>query len=502
MKNFKIKIWNYRSIPIDSPVEIEIKGGILFILGINNCGKSNLLRFLYDFRNGFLIQRGVYSKKNNIGIDSFYDHVINRRFSDKGIQFKLYVDEITVSYDVTPNGNNPHTNSVFVTYSISSEEVKFEKDWDLIIDCVNQLQNAMYVGAGRVVLHQTSASYYDVEIGNRFYQLWGQWSAGGDLERMEKIDLLKAELKELFQFSQFEIILEESKSKLFIKTDDGLFDLNSLGSGITHFIFVLANALIKSPSFVLIDEPETGLHPRLQQLFIQALAAKAKIGLIATSHSVGLARSSGDNVLSLTRDKVGRAYLAPFGKHFVPSIGQSITELGYSQYAELGGNSILLVEGRTDIKAFREILRLFRVEHKFIIMSFGGRQFITKDKSKIFDELLELNRFNTQVSVIFDSEYNSSSEVLKDELKAFEECCLQLGFKVFPTEFHSTENYISQMAINSVLGKHKALKLNPFEKFENQWGKEQNWLMFREMNKSDFDSTKLGDFIEDMLTPS
>ena len=48
-----ISIQNYRNIDSNLPIFYEIKNGVIFVLGLNNVGKSNLLKFFYDFRNIF-----------------------------------------------------------------------------------------------------------------------------------------------------------------------------------------------------------------------------------------------------------------------------------------------------------------------------------------------------------------------------------------------------------------------------------------------------------------
>lgn len=318
---------------------------------------------------------------------------------------------------------------------------------------------------------------------------------------MQAISNLNKELRDLFGFNEFNIAVNHDKNSLQVTTDDGIFSLDELGGGIAQFILVLANALIKSPSYVLIDEPEIGLHPKMQEVFVRTLASKAKNGLIASSHSVGLARSVADSIISLTRTPTGQTNLLPFGQHFEPTIYQSINELGYSQFVEIGGNNILLVEGRTDVKAFREILRKYRIDSKFIILSFGGGQFMSKDETKIADELNELLRLNAKsISVIFDSERQLPNAPLKDEFVIFENCCKRLGFNVFPTDYHSTENYISQEAIAKVLGPSYSA-LSPNEVFDKRWAKEKNWLMFREMKVQDFEKNELGKFINTVLIP-
>jgi energy-coupling factor transporter ATP-binding protein EcfA2 len=264
---------------------------------------------------------------------------------------------------------------------------------------------------------------------------------------------LTEELRELFGFRRFAIQLSASRNTLLISTDDGQFKLNELGGGIAQIILILGNATIRRPAFILIDEPEIGLHPKLQEVLVRMLASKAQRGLIASSHSVGLARSVAERIWSVTKDADRRIRIVPFGSHYQPTLTQSLTELGYSQFVEIGGNNILLVEGRTDVKAFREILRSFGIETSFIILSFSGGDFIVKDEAKIVEELSELTRINAKsISVIIDSERSGEEEPLDFRREIFCACCKRLGFSTFVTDRRATENYVTQSALDRVFG--------------------------------------------------
>ncbi len=498
MNSLTITISNYRNIPIQSPVELELKDGVTFILGLNNVGKTNLLKFFFELR-GFLSfdeEKGIRTNGNHGS--KYFDHFANRNNLNHPIKFKLSREDVFIEYSIKSKDKAHSANlevSYITSYGENLDRIKIEKIKNILSD----FSNIMYIGSSRTVISQTNSRYFDIQIGTAFFESWSQWATGNDFTQIKLIKELIIELKELFEFQSFNIEVSSDKKNLLITTDDGLFTLDELGTGISHFIVVLANALIKKPSFILIDEPETGLHPKLQQRFIRALASKSKYGLAATSHSIGLARSSADFILSLIKEENGYVKLKPFGhSNYSSSISGIINELNYSQYAELGGSKILLVEGRTDIKSFREILRKYSIEHEFIIISFGGRQFMTTVKSKIIDELSELNRFNTEVFVIFDSEKTSENAQLKPEFEIFHQVCEELGFNVFATDYHSTENYISQSAINNILNSG-IQKLDKFEKFENQWKKEQNWLMFRDMELVDFEETELNNFIKNKM---
>jgi ABC-type siderophore export system fused ATPase/permease subunit len=45
-----ITFQNYRGFSIENPVTLEIDDGITFLLGVNNVGKSSLIRAFYELR--------------------------------------------------------------------------------------------------------------------------------------------------------------------------------------------------------------------------------------------------------------------------------------------------------------------------------------------------------------------------------------------------------------------------------------------------------------------
>lgn len=498
----EITIRNYRNIPYNNPITLIIGNGITFILGINNIGKSNLLKLFYELREGGHLHGGGFSFKP---ANLYYSAVKNQQSPQKEIILELKAKSRTYVLELTPHSpgmtlDHPNCNANLTHKAIVESEFNINE-----LNYYRELfQNSMYVGSFRTTTFQTSADYFDVKIGQSFIQAWDEWSTGSNLEHKKKIAQLKEELRELFGFKKFDIYSNQNNTNLNIETDDGFFTLDELGGGISHFILVLGNALIRQPSFILIDEPESALHPKMQEVFVRTLAFKARYGLIASSHSIGLARSVGsDRIYSLSKDQSGRLSLTPYGDFYKPSIVQAIHELGYSQFVELGGNNILLVEGVTDIKCFKEILRKYGIDQDFIVLDLGGAAKIGKSR---FDELNELKRLNAKsYSVIIDSERTSADAELRSELSEFVEMCRHdLGFHVFVTEYHSTDNYLTQNVVAQELGGGYHA-LGPYENLnsrsESKWGKSLNWKMFRAMKKEDFAETKLHDFITEVLMP-
>jgi len=502
----KITVRNYRSFRKDNPVTLELREGITFILGVNNIGKSNLLKIFFELKNQFAnaskIQQG---KKVNAGGNggNVFSQLLNQKSDVKEIYVDIELDGVVNKFVITPNTRNSNNYEIELLSAEKNKKLVQSELGDLL----KVFKSSIYVGSFRTPNFEASAKYYDISIGSKFISEWDQWANGKDIAKRNKVTDLTDELKVIFNYDRLDISVTPDKKNLILKTEAGSFYLDEVGGSIGHFILVLGNALIKQPDYILIDEPENALHPQMQLTFITALASKAKKGIIATSHSIGLARSIADSIFMLHKDKTtSKLKLLPYGESYNPTVTSSLNELGYSQYAEIGGNNILLVEGRTDIKSFREVLRKYGIDQHFIIIDLGGANMINTESA---EELKEIKRLNAKsYNLIIDSEISEEGEPLKQEFKEFIDICEAEGFNTFVTEVHSTENYISQSAINKIIG-DRYPKLGPYEYMGSQqrkddvtkWSKSFNWKMFREMKIEDLEGTKLDTFIKETLIP-
>jgi ABC-type cobalamin/Fe3+-siderophores transport system ATPase subunit len=505
MPFLQVTLQNYRAFPRNAPITFDVDEGITFLLGVNNVGKSALLRAFFELRSmvaiGLLSDAAkVGQSRDGLGTNTPFDLLTHRATQKSPILIRLRRGEGGFDIQIEHQGGDTHTQAVDVSVKRIGSGAAAQETLSAITAL---FARSMYVGSFRSPATQVTDRLFDVQIGTGFVADWDSWANGTRSDQRQQVRLLVRELKGLFGFTEFDISVSQDTRQLLVATDDGEFSLSELGDGIAHYIITLGNALIRQPAFIFIDEPEIGLHPRMQEIFVRTLASKAKMGLIATSHSVGLARSVADRMIMVTRDDDGRRRLAPFGQHREETLVQSILELGFSQYAEIGANHLLLVEGRTDIKAFREILRKFGLDQHFLIWSLNGSDWIKADPTKVADELNELKRLNTRsVSVIFDSERASAGAKLAPDINRFAKLCAKLGFLTFPTDRHSTENYVTQAALDIVFPHGRHIALGPYDAFSaspTKWDKASNWLLFREMLPSDFDGTALGDFIANTM---
>ncbi len=505
--DFEITLKNYRCFSSENPITIKISKGITFVLGVNNCGKSTILKAFLELKPLFKLLAEDSTVKairgnsfgRDVAFDSRFDHIRHRNFTDLPTYISIECEASCITFGLhdPPAGNSP--NNLKISATVSNNSIG-EGEISKFCSIGKHLSNCLYIPTVRSLEVMYTAAQGGILLGSSLVEEWEKRALGEDILQKSKLKILEENLKKFFGYTNFSISAAPKRSTLQLYTDEGIFDIDELGNGISHFVIVMTNIAFKQPGFVLIDEPENGLHPKMQSAFVRALADNSSYGLLATSHSIGLAKSVAATAYSLTKYSNGKRHLGPFGQHTKRTLSQSLFEMGFSQISEIGGAHILLVEGRTDVKSYREILRKYEIDKDFIILQLGGSNMITEDVTQAVEELKEITRLNpNSVSVIFDSERPNKTERMAGRFLPFHDACLKLGFNVFPTEWHSTENYISQAAIDKIL-QNGTKALGRFER-PDRWKKNLNWLMFVEMNKDEFKGTELDTFIREKLIP-
>jgi predicted ATP-dependent endonuclease of OLD family len=534
-----ITIKNYRCFTDENPATISIRNGYTAFIGVNNAGKSTLLRFFYEFRDLFLRLSNHFSSKkiDEIGRNTFQFSFVSRNneildftefFSntnDRKLEIAISFKGIEAFQDIPPleklvlsisrQGNASHPivlmehrvgSQKFVLHSIDvPNQIYYFKTEDMsatsqinvaeVSKTFQQLSNTLYIGSFRNVINVgTNENYFDIQIGQAFVQAWRAMKSGNTKSDNEVAYKLTQEIKNIFGYSDFEINDSQDGTTLKIRVNGKSYRLSELGSGLAQFIIVLANAAIKKPSYILIDEPELNLHPALQQKFLETIGSYASEGVMFATHSIGLARSTADRIYSISKDKSGSSIVKPY--EATANLSMFLGEMSYSGYQELGFSKVLLVEGVTDIRVIQQFLRRYKKEHEVVLMHLGGKDFINaKDKSI---ELQEFKRIVKNVSALIDSEKDDATTPKRNR-EEFKETCRLAGINCHILERRATENYFSDRAIKRVLGISSSA-LQPYEKFieKSNWKKEKNWLIAREMTEEELDETDLGQFLKSL----
>lgn len=271
------------------------------------------------------------------------------------------------------------------------------------------------------------------------------------------------------------------------------YDLHEVGSGTAQAIVVLLQVAMKRPYLLLVDEPELHLHPSLAVNFVGALARRAPGGMLFATHSLGLARSVADQVVSVQRIAAGRSKTTRMEDDGEAAV--LLRQLSYSTAPDVGFDRVLLVEGASEVRVFQALLRAHRKDQRVFIFPLGGDALAS---GKHVVALAEFKRLNVPVSAFVDSERTAVGGDPAAGRLAFERACRELDFTCALSERRATENYFTTAAVRKVKRSEKYRGLEPFEAFNALpcgWNKAENWRIAEAMTAEDWAATDLGRFV-------
>jgi ABC-type Mn2+/Zn2+ transport system ATPase subunit len=517
---------NYRCFPDSHPARISIRKGFTAFVGPNNSGKSSMLKFFFEFRHllGELSQehvlvRGLKGEPQDLHLrgvtdsDEVFSNGNNRELEIlidfiglKGTVRKPVLRTLIISVKREPktwtcslrlsNGltisKDPNVRQTFAG-ELSLDDRR-RVSLEPVSEVCASLSKTLYVGPFRNILTVGGGTpYYDLQVGQSFVGLWKNFKAGLPRKNSRMISDLTKNIARIFDLTDLEINTSEKDDELLVFVNGDRFGLSEMGSGLSQFIVVLANAAINSPHLILIDEPELNLHPTLQLDFLTTLASYAQRGILFSTHSIGLARSSAESIYSFRKITQGQSEVHPY--ETTPRLSEFLGELSFSSYRELGFEKVLLVEGRTEIKTIQQFLRKMKKDHKVLLISLGGSDFINDVSAAELEEVCRIAP--RRVFALIDSEKNTAAEPLAAKRTAFANICKELKIKCHVLKRRAIENYFTELAIKKVKG-DSAAPLYEFEKLSkalNSWSKAENWKIAREMSLEDLMVTDLGKFL-------
>ncbi len=458
-----LEVHNLRSFT-GKPARLELDGGFSALLGINNAGKSSLLRMFWELRPVFQVLSaafGQYASSDAINLlngnlltgspqlapgerifptSASGDLVLTLRFgpSPQGADDPFWARAATITLNregrmsvaietaegrfpvpgkrasQAPNSRGPGDTSPIY------ESGDWKVDVQPLADAARFLANAMYIGPFRNAINVGAGEYFDIRIGDAFISQLHELKSGPSPEANEAIFRMRKELQRIFGFDELEIN-PTPDGRLQLNIDGFSYRSSEIGAGFAHFLLVAANVLTRQPTLLLIDEPELNLHPALQLDFLLLLGSYAPGGVIFATHSLGLARAAAERVYSVTRDG-GVSQLTPYEE--APGLAALIGQLGFGGRTDLQFQGVLLVEGVTEVKVFQQLLRLYGKEHEYVIVPLAGNALINANAE---NELAELRRLSDRIVAVIDSERTRDGEPLAANRTQFAKTCEDLS---------------------------------------------------------------------------
>ena len=301
MNEVAITIKNYRCFPDSKPARFILKNGLTSFIGVNNVGKSSLLKFFYEFRHLFSIgftnntinKRGkqifqfppevkdsqeVFCNLNdrpltvelNLILDEsrgMDDYPFLRRIQiviqrDNSFSIDIY-DNYDSSIKINPEPIT-HAESMLDTYGAFLRRNNGEILYDIsgILKVFDYLKNTFYIGAFRNAINpfytpdlvsqrqiqSLHSLYYDINIGAKLIQSWKEFKTGTSKQNRQEAIELTEQIRRIFSFESLEILHSANESDFLFSINRESYNLADIGSGIAQFFMVLLNIAINNTS--------------------------------------------------------------------------------------------------------------------------------------------------------------------------------------------------------------------------------------------------------------
>jgi len=472
-------------------------------IGKNNCGKSNILRFLKRIGAGFDLQRGN-SPDGQAKIDPSLDFCrsLDRQALSFGLQIKkngftsdTYVrlsqpiggfaarldETLWLQYGLDSDGRFTPRHPLQLVESLKRTFERHEITNILrsfSVYASNRPDDA-YFNSGVEMQKASLAGVPTVHLIDAFRKISGD---GGD--RLTGSGLIKQlrnlqspghtvyeASKEKFQkITEFvRSVLGEPKARLEIpaETDDVYVVINdktlplaSLGTGIHELVILATVVTLIGNSIVCIEEPEIHCHPELQKKLSRYLIDKTNNQYLIATHSNAFLDLSDANTYRCWLDdsKHTRCELATRAadKHAI------LVDLGYKPSDLLQANFVIWVEGPSDriyIKHWLKAKAPDLVEGlHYTLMFYGGRLLshlsydgLPTDDDPVVSDFIRLARLNRNACIVIDSDRAKKKEELNGTKRRIQQEFEKEQCFVWITEGRMIENYLTETLLNEAI---------------------------------------------------
>lgn len=492
-------ISNYRSFN-EKGIFLDNLNKINIIIGKNNSGKSNILRFLHTLnknlnnlttfpkdiknqhkRNGLPTSLFLKIKGDEFGLNNKkiarIDTFDYKKFKDSYYKIEYLINELKVKeLPEFFDSLKIHQLSRFHD-SNSGGDVSYLKQlilakWkNITYQKINSIfSNIIYIPHLRVIKegHKYGDSNSSIDGSNIISKMFEMQNPtiGKESDRNKFLKIQKF-VGNLINKPELLIEIPHNKAEIVLTFDGNRLPLESYGTGIHQLVLLCSTLVIHDNSIVCIEEPEIHLHPELQRKFLNFLLETDNYYFITTHSNIFLDNLEKTSVYHMVNDGVFSSISHMKRDEDTISI---LEDLGYHASDLLQSNGVIWVEGpsdRTYLLRWINLIDSSLIEGlHYVIMFYGGRllSHLSFEFEEVENNLIPLLRLNRNAFVIMDRDgFTNQTKINSTKTRINKE----IGNKnSWITKGREIENYLTENSLNSWLGSD-SIKIEQNTKIED-----------------------------------